>query len=299
MSDLGLLAIGVDSDPTMVHFVRACRVRGITLNAINLREVVVDGDWRFVISERGGTRGTIWRGPNQWDLHDFKSLYCRPINLATDRIPSQRARWHGLMAGLTAWADQAPCLVVNRPSNGSHNGSKPLHEAFLAELGFRVPDSLTSCDKEELTEFAASGRVIAKAVSGTRANSREVKASDFLEYEPLAGPVHLQRLIEGDDVRAHVTGQEVVSIRMRSSVIDYRLDRNADYERTELPSETNEGLTLAAAQMGLSFVGWDLKVDKEGGIWCLEANPMPGYSHYDTRSGGAISEALLRLLRRG
>ena len=40
MSDLGLLAIGVDSDPAMVHFVRACRVRGITLNAINLREVV-------------------------------------------------------------------------------------------------------------------------------------------------------------------------------------------------------------------------------------------------------------------
>ena len=88
-------------------------------------------------------------------------------------------------------------------------------------------------------------------------------------------------------------------MRIRSSVIDYRLDRNAEYERTELPSETNEGLTLAAAQMGLSFVGWDLKVDKEGGIWCLEANPMPGYSHYDTRSGGAISDALLRLLRRG
>ena len=108
MSDLGLLAIGVDSDPAMVHFVRACQESEDTLNAINLREVVLDGNWRFVISERGSTRGTIWRGPNKWDLHDFKSLYCRPINLATDRIPSQRARWHGLIAGLTAWADQAP-----------------------------------------------------------------------------------------------------------------------------------------------------------------------------------------------
>ena len=141
-------------------------------------------------------------------------------------------------------------------------------------MGFRVPDSLTSYNKEELTEFAASGRVIAKPVSGARANSREVKPSDFLEYEPLAGPVHLQRLIEGDDVRAHVTGQEVVSMRIRSSVIDYRLDRNAEYERTELPSETNEGLTLAAAQMGLSFVGWDLKVRAASGA--LRLTPCRG-----------------------
>ena len=42
--------------------------------------------------------------------------------------------------------------------------------------------------------------------------------------------------------------------------------------------------------------GWDFKVDAEGRYWCLECNPMPGYSFYDRLGQGAVSRALVELL---
>jgi len=48
--------------------------------------------------------------------------------------------------------------------------------------------------------------------------------------------------------------------------------------------------------MGLLLAGWDFKVDSDGRAWCLEANAMPGYSSYDRRLGGSISNEILRLM---
>ncbi len=57
-------------------------------------------------------------------------------------------------------------------------------------------------------------------------------------------------------------------------------------------------LISATSNLGLVFAGWDFKVSSEDGrVWCLEANPMPGYDGYDRRLGGAVTASLLKCLQ--
>jgi D-alanine-D-alanine ligase-like ATP-grasp enzyme len=107
----------------------------------------------------------------------------------------------------------------------------------------------------------------------------------------------VQRLIEGDDVRAHVVGDQVFGARFRSRAIDYRKDRAAERGPTRLPAELSRLLVRRTADQGLVFAGWDFKVDADGVWWCLECNPMPGYSFYDRVCGYTVSDALIGLLR--
>jgi glutathione synthase/RimK-type ligase-like ATP-grasp enzyme len=85
--------------------------------------------------------------------------------------------------------------------------------------------------------------------------------------------------------------------RFRSDTIDYRKDRAAEREMIWLPDELAELLVRRTADQGLLFAGWDFKVDSGGTYWCLECNPMPGYSHYDRVCDYTISDALMALLR--
>jgi hypothetical protein len=111
--------------------------------------------------------------------------------------------------------------------------------------------------------------------------------------------VHLQRLVVGDDVRAHVIGNRVISVRISSDHVDYRRDRATRHRPWELADELSARLVNATGAQGLVFAGWDLKLDGDGRLWCLEANPMPGYKMYDRWLGGVISDALLDNLRAG
>jgi hypothetical protein len=120
---MSICAIGIDSDSTIVHFLRECRRQGAILDAINLRRVASDGDWRFTV---GGGGDNVVRAANRtWNLAEYSAVYCRLINLSScQEDPRLRDRWHGLMVGLGAWLDTARQLVVKRPAAGASNGSR-------------------------------------------------------------------------------------------------------------------------------------------------------------------------------
>ena len=109
----------------------------------------------------------------------------------------------------------------------------------------------------------------------------------------------VQRMIEGDDVRVHVVGDAVIACRFSSTTIDYRSDREATREITGIPAALASLLVARTAEQGLAFAGWDFKLDRDGTYWCLECNPMPGYSFYDRVCDGAVSDALIKLLSQG
>jgi hypothetical protein len=66
----------------------------------------------------------------------------------------------------------------------------------------------------------------------------------------------------------------------------------------DAPHREAELLVRRTADQGLLFAGWDFKVDSDGTYWCLECNPMPGYSRYDRVCDYTIIDALTALLRR-
>ena len=120
-----------------------------------------------------------------------------------------------------------------------------------------------------------------------RANARELLIDRLREYSADRGPLHLQRLIPGYDIRAHVVGEEIFAVRIDGGpAVDYRTDRHARYSAVTLPGELKALLVEATRAQGMVFSGWDLKVDADERLWCLESNPMPGYSFYDGYVGG-------------
>ncbi len=290
-----IVALGVDVDDTFAGFVHRALAAGAAFRCINLR-VAVGGAWRFDLPAAAPAR--IEHAGEVIALAPDDAYYWRPIDLSVaETDPAAARRWRALFGGLRAWLDAVPGRVVNRPSRGVHNGSKPLHEALLRDLGLRVPDSVTSSDPEVLRAFVRAGPAISKTVCGVRADTIVVAEDAFADFDPASGPVHLQRFVAGDDARVHVVGEHVVAQVAGAGAVDYRrAGAIAGMALFDLPAALRDLLVAATARIGLAFAGWDFKIEPDGTYWCLEANPMPGYGPYDARCDGAISAALLRYL---
>jgi hypothetical protein len=282
---------GTKADPVMVHFATACVLRGVPFAVLDLMDASAAGDWRLSTPP---DQADFVAGSETVRLADLSGLYVRPIYLGG--TPRHAARWLGLMEGLGAWMDEAGLPVVNRPGSNQLNSYKPAHYAWLRANGLRVPPSLLTADPERVRRFLAGGRTVVKPVSGVRATTREIRADDLDRLAGSEGPVLVQRMVEGDDVRVHIVGEAVIACRFSSTAIDYRSDRTASRSVLDVSPDLARLLVARTAEQGLAFAGWDFKVDRDGTYWCLECNPMPGYSYYDRLCEGAVSDALIELL---
>jgi hypothetical protein len=290
-----IVAIGLDIDDTFMRFVVRAVEFGVPIEVVNLR-AAIGGDWRFDLPP--SCPAILRYVDRRLVLQPDDAFYCRLIDLSSyTKDDGAARRWHALTLALQQWLDAAAGVVVNRPFGGWHNGSKPLHESLLRDLGFRVPESITSCDADALRRFAREAPAISKTICGMRADTETATEADFADFVSASGPVHLQRFVKGADVRVHVVGNELVAQRLPASTVDYRRGSSMDdMETFELPEDLRGLLVKATRRIGLDFAGWDFKVDDGGNYWCLEANPMPGYGPYDAYSKGAISRALFRHL---
>lgn len=282
---------GTRADPVMVHFATRCVLDDVPFAVLDLMDVSTAGDWRLSAPP---DPADFVAGSETVRLADLTGLYLRPIYLGS--TPRQAARWHGLMEGFGAWTAEADIPVVNRPGGNQLNSYKPAHYAWLREHGLLVPPSLLTADPGRVRRFLADGRTVVKPICGTRAITREIGHHDLERLAASEGPVLVQRLIEGDDVRVHVVGDTVVACRFASTAVDYRSDHDAERSVLDLPPDLAHLLVTRTAEQGLVFAGWDFKLDRDGRYWCLECNPMPGYSFYDRVCDGAISDALIKVL---
>ena len=287
-----ITAVGLARDPTIKHFVETARRLGNDVRLIDL-DAVVGSRWELRLPP--DEQSWVVADGDMIRLDPDDAHYCRPIDLGLVDV-ARALEWRTLTTAVESWLELVPGTVVNRPGHVFDNSSKPLHEARIEALGLSVPPSVTSSSRTELLAFVEGGNAIAKALSGTRGDCRQVAAEDFDDYEEHSGPVHLQRFVSGYDVRAHVIGDRVITTRVRSSHPDYRLDRDVEFEPWQLPDAVNARLHVATREFGLLFAGWDLRVDDDDRHWVFEANPMPGYSYYDGQLGGEITEALIGCL---
>jgi hypothetical protein len=287
--------VGTATDGATVHFLAECATAGYKPWVVSLGDIVTTGGWHLAVPDDGCSR--VWTADAEVPLSDVDAFYCRLTDSRAQWPPEMAIRQSGLLLSLRLWLTDSRALVINRPDIDQHNGSKSLHEAQLARLGFSVPDSISSSDISELEDFLRGGRAVIKACCGMRANTRELLVDRLREYSADRGPLHLQRLIPGYDIRAHVVGEEIFAVRIDGGAeVDYRIDRQARYSAVTLPGELQALLVKATRAQGMIFSGWDLKVDADERVWCLESNPMPGYSFYDRHVQGDISKALMRQL---
>lgn len=223
---------------------------------------------------------------------DVRGVYLRPYDLGDSVSGAERDRLARLSFGLREWADAAPehVRVVNRPSAGLSNHSKPRQARIIDGVGFAVPEALLTTDPEAAAAFVAEhGRVIVKSISGTRSIVRLVGPDEDLGAVRWC-PTQLQRFVAGVEYRVHVVGERLFVHRVRSDAVDYRYG-GFTLESAALPEEVAARCRALAGALGLALAGIDLRFGSDGRWYCWEANTSPAYSSFDG-PGHEIATAL-------
>lgn len=258
-----------------------------------------------VLDEAGGELcGEIRTPSGAVSLAALDAAYARPLAAAHEAEPDGSRRGAQIAADVLRWLDTAEARVVNRPRHMHSNSSKPYQAQLIGAAGFRVPESLITTDPDEVTAFTERvGTVVFKSISGIRSIVRRLDDGYGARLERIRVlPTQFQELVEGDDIRVHVVGDELFATRIVSLATDYRYagrdGLDADLLPTSLPRDVQHRCLDLARSLSLPFVGIDLRETPDGEHVCFEANPMPGYSYFESNTGQPISEALIRLLTR-
>jgi hypothetical protein len=189
--------------------------------------------------------------------------------------------------------------VVNRPSQGRANSSKPHQMLALAGSGFRVPAWCVTNERERADDFlrGCEAGAIYKACSGLRARVRRVGDELLARMSEGCCPALLQAYVPGVDVRVHVVGRRVFGSEVASEAVDYRFDElPIRYRPVEVPASLADGCLRHCGREGLLLAGLDFRRAPDGAWWCLEANPVPTFLPYEAGTGHAIGDAILDLL---
>jgi len=271
-------------------------------DVMQLEEGELGETWALDLEVNNGTSGGIEVRGRRLNLSSVDAAFVR---LSPDPgLPTQlcglddRAQEFLVLerrTGLQWFLDTAPFVVMNRPSAGRCNGSKPLHMRNLQALGLQVPDWIVTNDAAEAVEFARASAdgAIYKACSGLRCQVRRVDHELFTRLRAGTTPVLLQRFVPGYDVRVHTVGSRSFAARIDSEDIDYRFGTPVSYARVDLPPEIAGKCEKAVGALGLVIGGIDFRVGADGGWWCLEVNPVPTFLPYEIGAGLPIAQAIV------
>ncbi len=87
-----------------------------------------------------------------------------------------------------------------------------------------MPHSIVTNDLWESHEFleACGGQLIAKPMHAGPHRIRAFSLTDLNNYDfSEQPPLHLQKIIRGDDIRVHTVGKRCFAVRIRSPELDY------------------------------------------------------------------------------
>jgi RimK family alpha-L-glutamate ligase len=129
-----------------------------------------------------------------------------------------------------------------------------------------------------------------------RVADEEMAYRVFQTIETIRGVYYLQRTIDHDgrDIRVFVLGGRILAaIERRSGGWRTNIARGAVGHPITLPEEW-AGLALrAAAAVGAEYAGVDLLPARDGGIYVLEVNGVPGWEGLQQATGIDVALALV------
>ena len=193
--------------------------------------------------------------------------------------------------------------VMNSPRAIERTVDKFWTSALLEQCGLPTPDTIVCETPEEaMAAFRELGDVIVKPLFGSmglgmvRVSDEELAFRVFKTIEQIRGVYYLQRAIEheGRDIRAFVIGGRVLAaIERRSEGWRTNLSRGGTARPVEL-SEAWAGLAVrAAAAVGAEYAGVDLLPARDGTVYVLEVNGIPGWQGLQEATGVDVAGAIV------
>lgn len=201
------------------------------------------------------------------------------------------------------WADITPARVINRYLAMGSNFSKPYQLPLIREHGFGVPETLITNDPQRVLAFRDQhGPLIYKSISSERSIVNRLNDHDVARLERIRWcPVQFQAFIPGPNLRVHTVGQQVYATMIDTEAVDYRYATQqtgtpATFTPYDPDDELAERCVRLAGTLGLEVAGLDLKLATDGRIICLEVNPSPVFSYYESHTGQPIADAIAQHL---
>ena len=216
------------------------------------------------------------------------------------------------------WIEEHGVPVMNTPRAIERSVDMFYTDARLREAGLPTPETVV-CERiaDAMPAIATmlgegGGDVIIKPIFGSmghgivRVGDPDVAFRVLQSLEQLRAVFYVQRAVDtgGCDVRVFVVGGRAIgAIERRAAGADWRtnVSRGGSVRPFALPSAW-EGLALrAAAAVGADYAGVDLLPSRDGTVFVLEVNGVPGWQGLQRATGidvaGSIVEHLLNRVR--
>lgn len=179
-------------------------------------------------------------------------------------------------------------IVVNSPRSLEVSIDKYLSLARMMQAGLPVPEThICQTVDDGLQAFEAlSSDVVLKPLFGgegrgiTRLTDPDLARRAFQMLVPLGAVLYMQRYIDhpGSDLRVFVVGEKMFAMR-RSNPFDWRtnVSRGATTEPLELTAPMRHLARAAVDAVGAEIGAVDLLPDRDGQLWVIEVNAVPGW----------------------
>jgi len=199
--------------------------------------------------------------------------------------------------------------VMNSPRAIERCVDKFYTSALLREAGLDTPETVV-CEgvDDAMAAARAMGDVIIKPLFGSMGHGM-VRVSDpetafrvIRALDVTRSVFYVQRVIDHDgaDVRAFVVGNRVVAaIERRAHDGGWRtnISLGGDARAVDLPPDWGDRALRAARAVGADYAGVDLLPARDGTVYALEVNGIPGWSGVQSATSvdvaGAIVDHLL------
>jgi len=183
-------------------------------------------------------------------------------------------------------------------------------------LGFDVPPTIVTNDKDEARNFGSDKELVAKAVSSGYINSptgyspiftSAVSHQDLDDLDGLSlSPVIFQeKTKKRSDIRVTVIGEEIfaaeiLSQKRQSSMTDWRAtdDPQLEHRIHQLPAYLEHLCTSLVSYLGLHYGAIDLALNVDGAYTFFEINPNGEWLWLEYQLGFPISERIAKWLSR-
>jgi len=193
--------------------------------------------------------------------------------------------------------------VMNSPRTIERTVDKFWTSTLLEQCGIPTPDTVVCETPEEaIAAFRELGDVIVKPLFGSmglgmvRVSDEEMAFRVFKTIEQIRGVYYLQRAIDHDgrDIRVFVVGHRVLAaIERRSEGWRTNLARGGTARPVQLPDDWATLALRAASAVGAEYAGVDLLPSRDGGVYVLEVNGIPGWEGLQAATGVDVAGALV------
>jgi RimK family alpha-L-glutamate ligase len=203
------------------------------------------------------------------------------------------------------WIEQRGVPVVNSANTIERSVDKFYTTSLLQDAGLPTPETVVCEEAAEAMSAVRTMRdVVIKPIFGSMGHGL-IRVSDpdlafrvVRSLEQLRSVFYVQRVIDhaGCDIRVFVVGGRVLgAIERRAADGDWRTNvaRGAAARSFKVPPAWEELALRAAAAIGADYAGVDLLPSRDGEVFVLEVNGIPGWQGLQQATGIDVAGAIV------